>query len=227
MKTIIKILLGASIVLLTYLCIMSILTPIQFDQQRESREKDVIQSLVDIRSAEVEYKNQKGVFTDNFDELFKFLKSAKKKTVSKEGSLTDKQLEAGLTEAEAVKIVRSGNKQEIIAKGLEGFRRDTAYVSMLEALFPQKYTADNIQNMAIVPHSNNVKFELKVNNDYKNGTGIKIPLFEASAPYESYLSDLNHQEMINLIDTQKKLEKYPGLKVGSVDEPNNNGGNWE
>jgi len=227
MKTIIKILLGASIVLLTYLCIMSILTPIQFDQQRESREKDVIQSLVDIRSAEVEYKNQKGVFTDNFDELFKFLKSAKKKTVSKEGSLTDKQLEAGLTEAEAVKIVRSGNKQEIIAKGLEGFRRDTAYVSMLEALFPQKYTADNIQNMAIVPHSNNVKFELKVNNDYKNGTGIKIPLFEASAPYETYLSDLNHQEMINLIDTQKKLEKYPGLKVGSVDEPNNNGGNWE
>lgn len=155
------------------------------------------------------------------------MKSAKKKTVSKEGSLTDKQLEAGLTEAEAVKIVRSGNKQEIIAKGLEGFRRDTAYVSMLEALFPQKYTADNIQNMAIVPHSNNVKFELKVNNDYKNGTGIKIPLFEASAPYETYLSDLNHQEMINLIDTQKKLEKYPGLKVGSVDEPNNNGGNWE
>lgn len=227
MKTIIKILLGASIVLLTYLCIMSILTPIQFDQQRESREKDVIQSLVDIRSAEVEYKNQKGVFTDNFDELFKFLKSAKKKTVSKEGSLTDKQLEAGLTEAEAAKIVRSGNKQEIIAKGLEGFRRDTAYVSMLEALFPQKYTADNIEKMAIVPHSNNVKFELKVNNDYKNGTGIKIPLFEASAPYETYLSDLNHQEMINLIDTQKKLEKYPGLKVGSVDEPNNNGGNWE
>ena len=26
---------------------------------------------------------------------------------------------------------------------------------------------------------------------------------------------------------QKKLEHYPGLKVGSVEAPNNNAGNWE
>ena len=60
-----------------------------------------------------------------------------------------------------------------------------------------------------------------------NNTGIIIPLFEASAPFKNYLFDLNHQEMLNIIDLQKKLDKFPGLKVGSVEEPNNNSGNWE
>jgi hypothetical protein len=58
-------------------------------------------------------------------------------------------------------------------------------------------------------------------------SSIVIPLFEARAPYDAYLSDLNRQELVNLKDQQTKLEKYNGLKVGSVDEPNNNAGNWE
>lgn len=227
MKTVIKILLVASIGLLSYFCIMSIMTPINFDESKTAREKEIVQKLIDIRTAETEYKNQKGVYTDKFDELIKFLKTSKKKTVLKEGSLTDVQLEAGLTELSATKIVKRGNKKEIIANGLQNFRRDTAYVSMLEALFPNKYTDETIENIAFIPYSNNEKFDLKVNNDYKNSTGIKIPLFEASTLYKQYLHDLNHQEMLNVIDIQVKLEKFPGLKVGSVDEPNNNAGNWE
>lgn len=227
MKTIIKILLVASILLLTYLCIMSIVTPIQFDAEKESREKVIIEKLVDIRKAEVEYRDQKGVYTDKFEDLIKFLKAAKKKTVLKEGSLTEKQLEAGLTEAQAAKIVRSGNRQEIIANGLENFRRDTAYVNMIEAIFPEKYTVETIDQIAIVPFTENQKFDLKVNNDYTNNNGIKIPLFEASVPYEVYLKDLNRQEVLNKIDVQTKLSKFPGLMVGSIVEPNNNAGNWE
>jgi hypothetical protein len=68
---------------------------------------------------------------------------------------------------------------------------------------------------------------LKINNEYYNATKIKIPLFEASAHFKTYLYDLNHQELLNIIDVQTKLEKYPGLKVGSIEEPNNNAGNWE
>ena len=112
MKTIIKILLSLSIVLLTYFCIMSVLTPIRFDQAKANREKDVIKRLVDIRKAELEFKDQKGRYTASFDTLINFLKTAKKKMVMKEGSLTDKQLDAGLTEAAAVKIVKRGNSKE-------------------------------------------------------------------------------------------------------------------
>ena len=227
MKTIIKILLVASIGLLSYMCVMSIVTPIKFDETKTAREKAIIQKLIDIRTAEVEYKNQKGVYTDSFPELFNFLKTAKKKTVLKEGSLSDKQLEAGLTESAAARIVRKGNKAEIIANGLENFRRDTAYLNMIESIFPEKYTIETIEQLAEIPFSNNEKFTLKVNNEYYNATNIKIPLFEASAAYTTYLYDLNRQEMLNAIDLQKKLEKFPGLQVGSVLEPNNNAGNWE
>ena len=227
MKTIIKILLVASIGLLSYMCVMSIVTLIKFDETKTAREKVIIQRLIDIRTAEVEYKNQKGVYTDSFPELFNFLKTAKKKTVLKEGSLSDKQLEAGLTEAAAARIVRKGNKAEIIANGLENFRRDTAYLNMIESIFPEKYTIETIEQLAEIPFSNNEKFTLKVNNEYYNATNIKIPLFEASAAYTTYLYDLNRQEMLNAIDLQKKLEKFPGLQVGSVLEPNNNAGNWE
>lgn len=227
MKTIIKILLVVAILLLTYMTIMSIVTPIQFDAEKETREKVIIEKLVDIRKAEVEYRDQKGMYTDKFEDLIKFLKTAKKKTVLKEGSLTDKQLEAGLTEAKAAKIVRSGNRQEIIANGLQNFRRDTAYVDMIEAVFPEKYTAETIDQIAIVPFTKNQKFDLKVNNEYTNSNNIKIPLFQASVAYEVYLKDLNRQEVLNKIDIQTKLAKFPGLMVGSIDEPNNNAGNWE
>ena len=227
MKAIVKILLAVSIVLLTYFCIMSIVTPIQFDEEKARREVVIIEKLVDIRKAQVEYRDQKGVYTDKFEDLIKFLKNAKKKTVLKEGSLSDKQLEAGLTEIKAVKIVNSGNMQEIIANGLQNFRRDTAYVSMLQAIFPEKYTAETIDQIAVVPFTENQKFELKVNNDYTNNNGIKIPLFEATVLYSVYLKDLNHQEVLNKIDVQNKLAKFPGLMVGSTTEPNNNAGNWE
>jgi hypothetical protein len=227
MKAIVKILLAVSIVLLTYFCIMSIVTPIQFDEEKARREVVIIEKLVDIRKAQVEYRDQKGVYTDKFEDLIKFLKNAKKKTVLKEGSLSDKQLEAGLTEIKAVKIVNSGNMQEIIANGLQNFRRDTAYVSVLQAIFPEKYTAETIDQIAVVPFTENQKFELKVNNDYTNNNGIKIPLFEASVLYSVYLKDLNHQEVLNKIDVQTKLVKFPGLMVGSTTEPNNNAGNWE
>lgn len=227
MKTLIKLLLFISIGFLTYFCIMSIATPIKFAETREAREKMVVTRLVDIRKAQMEFKNQKGGFTADFDELIGFLKSAKMKSVLKEGSLTDLQLEAGLTEAKAAQIVRSGKTSEIIANGLQNFRRDTAYLDMISTLYEGVYTHETIGKLAIIPFSENEKFEMKANNAYFNSNGIQIALFEAKAEYKTYLHDLDRQEVLNITDLQRKLEKFPGLKVGSVDSPNNNAGNWE
>lgn len=227
MKTIIKILLVVSVIVLTYFCIMSIVTPIQFDKEKERREEVIIKKLVDIRKAAVEYRDQKGVYTDNFDVLIEFLKTSKKKTVLKEGSLTDKQLEAGLTELKATRIVQSKNRQEIIANGLENFRRDTAYMDMIETIYEGKYTNENINELMYVPYTENEKFVLKVDNEFTNANDIRIPLFEASVHYEVFLKDLKRQEVLNKIDIQTKLGRFPGLMVGSIVEPNNNAGNWE
>ena len=227
MKTTIKILLLVAIVALSYFVIMSIMTPIKFENERSKREKVVIERLIDLRAAQMEFKDQKGRYTVGLDTLVDFLKTAKKKMVLKEGTLSDAQLEAGLTEAKAAKIVRSGNQKEIIANGLQNFRRDTTMTNLLKAVYNDKYTDQTINDLKFIPFSEKELFEVEINNNYLSANNIWIPLVEIRAPYKAFLSSVNRQETLNLIDYQRKLEKYAGLKVGSVVEPNNFAGNWE
>ena len=241
--------LGIAAVVMCYFCVTSVTTPIKFENTRAEREVVVIKHLVDLRTAEVEYHHQKGVFTANLDSLLIFLKTAPKKEVMKEGSLTDKQLEAGLTEHKAVKILNEAKKKalkknqfessdalyayiwendkDVITNGLAGFRRDTIESNMLQSLYKGAYDENSIDEMVVIPFSEGKRFEMEVNNDYKTSQGIRVPLFEARASFESYLGDLNKQELINLIDREEKLDHYAGLKVGDVYAPNNNAGNWE
>ena len=252
-RTIVVSTLAIAAVLMALFCVQSVTTPIKFEDTRAKREVAVIKNLVDLRTAEVEYHHQKGVFTTNLDSLLIFLKTTPKKEVMKEGSLTDKQLEAGLTEHKAVKIIENAKKAALKNKklnldpadvealyayiwendadvkknGLQGFRRDTIELNMLQALYKGEYDENSIDAIITIPYSNGQRFEMETNNDYKTSQGIRVPLFEARAPYESYLGDLNKQELVNLIDRENKLDHFPGLKVGDVYSPNNNAGNWE
>ena len=241
--------LSIAAVVMAYFCVTSVTTPIKFENTRAEREVAVIKNLVDLRTAEVEYHHQNGRFTANHDSLLAFLKTAPKKEVLKEGSLTDKQLEAGLTEHKAVKILNEAKKKalkknqfedndalyayiwendkDVVSNGLAGFRRDTIELNMIQALYKGEYDEKSIDRIVEIPYSNGKRFEIEVNNDYKTSQGIRVPLFEARAPFESYLSDLNEQELVNLIDRETKLEHYAGLNVRDIDAPNNNAGNWE
>ena len=248
-RNIVICLLSIAAVVMAYFCVTSVTTPIKFENTRAQREVTVIKHLVDLRTAEVEFHHQNGRFTANHDSLLAFLKTAPKKEVLKEGSLTDKQLEAGLTEHKAVKILNEAKKKalkknqfedndalyayiwendkDVISNGLAGFRRDTIELNMIQALYKGEYDEKSIDRIVEIPYSNGKRFEIEVNNDYKTSQGIRVPLFEARAPFESYLSDLNEQELVNLIDRETKLEHYAGLKVGDIYAPNNNAGNWE
>ena len=241
--------LSIAAVVMAYFCVTSVTTPIKFENTRAEREVAVIKNLVDLRTAEVEFHHQNGRFTASHDSLLAFLKTAPKKEVLKEGSLTDKQLEAGLTEHKAVKILNEAKKKalkknqfedndalyayiwendkDVISNGLTGFRRDTIELNMLQALYKGEYDEKTIDRIMEIPYSEGQRFEIEVNNDYKTSQGIRVPLFEARAPFASYLGDLNEQELVNLIDRENKLEHYAGLKVGDIYAPNNNAGNWE
>ena len=249
MKTTFRILLALAICFLAYICVDSVLTPIQFEETRVKREESVVKNLVYLRTAEVEFKNQNGRFMADADSLLTFLKTAPKKEVLKEGSLTDAQLEKGMTEVKAVKLIDKAkakamsklktddqeaiyayiweNDKDVKDAGLQGFRRDTIERYRIQALYNGEFTAENIDQIVVIPFSNGMRFEIEVNDNYKTSQGIHVPLFEARAPFTSYLSDQDEQELVNLIDKEKTLDHYPGLKVGSVDAPNNNAGNWE
>ena len=251
-KIIITTLLGVAVIFMAYICINSVVTPIKFEEARVQREAKVINNLVSLRTAEAQFRLDKGYFTADLDSLVDYLKTAPKKEVFKVGSLTEKQLENGMTETKAAKILERArlkaqrkmkyqgadsltllynyiweNDREVKAEGLLGFCRDTVLTNMILSLYKGQYTEETIGEIVYIPYTDNVKFEVETNNGYTTSQGIKVPIFEIRAHYNTYLHDLNNQERVNLIDKEEKLEHYPGLKVGSVEAPNNNAGNWE
>ena len=208
MKVTLKILLAVAVVLLAYMCYRSIMGPIEFKDERDRRENLIKARLIDIRKAQIEYKNIHKVHAANFDELSKFLKDEKLPFLIKEGVLPDEQLEKGMTEKEAVK------------KGL--IRRDTVWVTAVDPLFGKGYNVDDLRN---VPGAN-VQFTMDTAT-LTSGSGYTVKVFQCGVLYDDYLGDLNKQEVYNLKDKASKMGKYAGLRVGSVEEINNNAGNWE
>ncbi len=228
MKKGLNLLLAVTIIGLGYICYRSIMGPIEFSEERSLREKAIIARLIDIRTAQVEYRNiTKTGYSDNLDSLIEFVKTAQMPVILKEGELDDAQLERGLTEKKAMDIIakakKTNNWKEVEKEGLKNFRRDTTWIALLDTLYPKGY---NIDSLSFVPFGNGTKFEVATSVDTTKA-GSPQYLFEARTPYEVYLTGVNDQELKNLISDMKKMGRYCGLKVGDVEMPNNNAGNWE
>lgn len=228
MKTVFNIVLGLCALALIYICYSSIMGPINFEKAKDRRDKAVIARLMDIRKAQLEYRNlHRGQYTASFDTLIDFVKTQKIPFVMKEGVLSDKQLEDGMTERKAMAMInkakKSGNWKEVEAAGLMNFKRDTMWVAVMDTIYPAGFNADSLR---YVPFTNGAQFEMYTKNDTTK-SGAPIFLFQANTPYDVYLNGLDKQEIYNLKDLQTKLGKYAGLMVGSIETPNNNAGNWE
>ena len=79
---------------------------INFENEKSVRDKAIIARLIDIRKAQQEYRSlHQGAYTDNFDSLIAFVKTAKLPFIMKVGSLTDDQLNNGMTEKKAMAII--------------------------------------------------------------------------------------------------------------------------
>ena len=73
MKVTLKILLAAAVVVLCYMCYRSVRTPMEYDDEKEARDNAIIARLVEIRKAQIEYKNVYKTHAGSFDDLEKFL----------------------------------------------------------------------------------------------------------------------------------------------------------
>lgn len=210
MKTAIQIVLVALVVILSYFLYTSVERPLDFEQAKKERYDATIARLKDIRKAELAYKDVHGKFTGSWDTLITFVKTGKIPLVRKIGMLTDSMIEAGWTEKQALK------EGKII--------RDTVRVSVLDTIFGKNYKIDEIK---FVPVKDTIaQFHLGA-TWITTGSGIKVPVFEAKAHNNTILVKLDRQQVINLNEAKRTNGKYPGLKVGSLEETNNNAGNWE
>ena len=228
MKTVINAILALCAIALVYICYGSIMGPINFDKEKAIRDKAIIARLIDIRSAQQEYRlTHEGAYTASFDTLIHFVKTAKLPFIMKIGSLTDEQLNNGMTEKKAMAIIekakKTGNWNEVEKEGLTNFRRDTMWVAVMDTIFAKGFNPDSL---AYVPYGNGAKFEMAIRKDTTK-SGAPLNLFQAQVAYDVYLGDLDKQQLVNLKDMQEKLGKYLVLKVGDIEQPNNNAGNWE
>ncbi len=212
-KLIIQIVLALAIIVLGYLCYQSIMTPQRFQTIKEQRYLRIIQRLKDIRTAQEAYKDTYEQYTGSFDTLIHFIKYDSIKVVRSIGSLSDEDLENGITEAQAIK------EGKII--------RDTVKASALENIFNKDYAIDDIRYVPFTKRKHQFKMgATKIWTD----SGIEVPIFEAYVTNMVIFDDLRDEyndELLEENGERKRLKKFAGLKVGDLKEANNNVGNWE
>jgi len=197
-NNIIKILLLVIIIVLAYLVFESVMGPVRFNKAVDKRSKAVIQNLQDIRSAELTYKAINGNYTASFDTLFDFLQNG---------------------EIPVVKMVPDPEDTTFT----KTIRDTTGYIRVIDSLFHSRpnFIVDHLK---YIPFTDNEEFTLGAGVIEKGGVDVNV--FEAKAHYNLILNGLSEQMVINLIAAKEQIERYPGLKVGSMTEPSTDG-NWE
>lgn len=225
MKVAINMILGLVIVGLGYFCFDSIQSPIKFQEEMEIREAAVKKRLIEIRSAEEQYRLQhEGAFCDTLENLVEFIKNGRIASVIKVGDLTDDQIyKMDLNESKAMAIIRKGDMKEIKEKGLENFRRDTIWVNLIDSLYDDDFVADSIP---FIPYSGGEKFDIMA-TIIINKSGTMQNVMQCAATYQQYLKGMNEREIYNLTDFAEKSGRFAGLKIGDLYTANNNAGNWE
>lgn len=230
MKKVINAILAICACAMLFICWRSIADDQDFNSEVKERESVVKARLLQIRDAEEAWKSQdpEGAYCADWDKLIEFVKNGKLPMVVKIGTLSDAQMEKGLTEKSAAAIVNSGDQAAIAANGLQGFRRDTTWVSLIDSLYKgEDFCADSLR---YIPFSGGDEFEIiACPNTTKSGTIIQV--MECDAPFESYLKGMGKRGARLIYNSKEDADAkgaYPGLKIGEAGSGwNNNAGNWE
>jgi len=197
-KILIQIGLFVVIVALGYFVYDSIMEPVRFNKEKGQREMVVIQQLKDIRSSQFIFKELSGSYAPDFDTLISFLKVA---------------------EIPIVKMIPDPSDTTFTLT----INDTVGYINVADSLFGSRENF-NFAQIRVIPFSGGDLFEMS-SDTIKRG-GVKVHVFEAKAPFTSFLKGMNEQAVINIIAKFEDIEKYPGLKVGSLTEPSTDG-NWE
>jgi hypothetical protein len=196
-KILVQVVLFIAIVVLGYFVYESIMEPVKFNQEKKSRDLVVINKLKDIRNSQMVFKRMNGSYSNNFDSLVDFLKDA---------------------ELPVVKIIPDPDDTTFTLT----INDTIGFIKVSDTLFKNKsYTLDQL---SLIPFSDGENFQMDADTIERGG--VEVHVFEVLAPYTAYLKGMDKQTVINIIAKQEDIEKYPGLKVGSLIEPTTDG-NWE
>ena len=197
-KILIQFALFIVVVFIGYMVVESVMEPVRFNKEKAIREKVVIERLKDIRSSQFIFKQLNGSYAPDFDTLINFLKVA---------------------EIPVVKIVADPNDTTFTLT----INDTVGYVKVADSLFGKRknFSYDSFET---IPFSGGELFEMQADTIERGG--VRVYVFEAKAPFQKFLTGLDEQIIINLVSKFEDIEKFPGLKVGSMTDPSTDG-NWE
>lgn len=208
MKAIIQIILVAGVIALGYWIYILFKTPIEFKAERLDREKAVVERLKDIRVAQRSFRSKFGKFAGSFDELIAYVQK------------DSMEIELAIGSEDDSTTIKTGK-----------FIRLKTYIPIKDTIFNHRKNFD-VTAIRYIPFSEiatGTQQEFKLDTvSIRTESKVIVPVFEAFAPYTSFLGDLDKQELINYRDEMvNTLSRADGIKVGSLETANNEAGNWE
>lgn len=196
-KILIQVVLLVIVFVLGFFVYESIMEPVRFDKERRARQKVVVEKLKDIRNSQLIFRRINGSYANDFDTLTKFVKVA---------------------EVPVVKMIPDPEDTTFT----KTINDTVGYIRIADTLFANKnYTIDQL---SLIPYSEGEEFE--ISSDTIERGGVEVFVFEVKAPFTAFMKGMDKQTMRNIIAKAEDLERYPGLKVGSLTEPSTDG-NWE
>lgn len=207
MKIGIQIVLWVASIFFAYKIYDSINGPIKFNEEKNVRYAKVINRLKDIRTAQIAHRDVKGVFSNNFDSLIKFIDEGQFTLIEKRDS----------SFLEYDRTFRIDMLREIIVIDTLGT------VPVKDSLFG---TSLSYKNMAFIPIEgvDDQKFEIAAKVIDKNG--YKVPVFEVKVKKNVILFDQN-KDLIKQENETIAVDGVNGLEIilGSLSNVSTNG-NW-
>lgn len=234
MNKIVKILVEILLALVAVGCVYgiyrSIMKPVNFNKEKARRQEVAVQRLKDIRTLEVAFKGVNGRYTADIDSLINFYNTGKMDIIMQVGS-SDDSLAVENTKRVKDRAFLKLSKEEQNARLMELYRQGQKLVFSISTPIAVKDTLFNgrpdfcVDSLKYIPFSG--KQLIETDAIVKTVSGVQVPLFEARMPWKALLKGMDNQLRINLDSELEDQDKYPGLQVGSVNQPNNNAGNWE
>ena len=228
-KILVEILLALAAVGCVYGIYRSIMKPVNFNKEKARRQEVAVQRLKDIRTLEVAFKGVNNRYTADIDSLINFYNTGKMDIVMQVGSKDDSL--AWENTERVKKAFKKLSKDELNQKFMELYRQGEKLVFSISTPIAVKDTLFNgrpdfsIDSLRYIPFSG--KQPIEMDAIVKTVSGVQVPLFEARMPYKALLKGMDNQLRINLDAEREDQNRYQGLQVGSVNQPNNNAGNWE
>ncbi len=211
MRRVIQILFVLIIIVLGYLIVESIMEPIRFNQEVETRERATIDRLIDIREAQKAYKDVYRQYTSSFDTLIAFVDTGSFTVVKADGDIPEDWLdEFGFEKA----------REKALAEGV--ISREPIQIPVLDSLFNPGFATDSLR---YVPFTEGVTFKMDAGK-LLTSSNLTVQVVETSCLYDDLLNEMDRQLVVNYKDERMKIVGFEGVKFGSMEEGTLTG-NWE